>query len=110
MPTIGNEGLPGFSPGSDGVFGGGSAGLADFRFLLTFNAQQCSNLPHRSRSLTDVRLSTIFSDIMLLLAFSHISITMPADCPFCFFLPPLAMLPRGLTVIRVSAFDLLSQL
>src|SRR5437867_703542 len=49
MPTIGNEGLPGFSPGSDGVFGGGSAGLADFRFLLTFNAQQCSNLPHRSR-------------------------------------------------------------
>src|SRR5439155_76999 len=45
----------------------------------------------------------------LLLAFSHISITMPADCPFCFFLPPLAMLPRGLTVIRVSAFDLLSK-
>ena len=39
MPTIGNEGLPGFSPGSDGVFGGGSAGLADFRFLLRFNAQ-----------------------------------------------------------------------
>jgi hypothetical protein len=39
MPTIGNEGLPGFSPDSDEVFGGGSTGLADFRFLVTFSAQ-----------------------------------------------------------------------
>ncbi len=39
MPTIGNEGLLGFSPDPDGVFGGGTAGLAGFRFLLTFNAQ-----------------------------------------------------------------------
>ena len=39
MPTIGNEGLPGFSPGSDGVFEGGSTGLADFRFVVTFRAK-----------------------------------------------------------------------
>ena len=65
MPTIGNEGLPGFSPDSDGVFGGGTTGIADFRFLVTFKCSMAVELASEPRNSHDAPVFRIDPDLAL---------------------------------------------